>query len=288
MVIAMLLKEGHTMSAASHDPAAPGAVPDATLAERFLQLVAVVDRLRSPEGCPWDRKQTPRSMMPYLLEETYEVLESIESQDPQGLKEELGDLLLHILFQGRMAQDAGHFTLEESLQTIADKLVRRHPHVFGDREARDDEAINSSWETLKQQEKGRTSRLEGIPRTLPALTRARRMQEKAASVGFDWPAIEPVWDKVDEELGELRQACHRAQPEAIVEEFGDLVFSLVNLGRFLKIDPEAALRQTIAKFEHRFQGIEQELARRGRRLEEASLDEMDAIWNQFRADQPQR
>jgi ATP diphosphatase len=114
------------------------------------------------------------------------------------------------------------------------------------------------------------------------------MQEKAASVGFDWPAIEPVWDKVDEELGELRQACHRAQPEAIVEEFGDLVFSLVNLGRFLKIDPEAALRQTIAKFEHRFQGIEQELARRGRRLEEASLDEMDAIWNQFRADQPQR
>lgn len=271
------------MSAASHDPTRPDAAPSATLAECFLQPVAVVDQLRSPEGCPWDRKQTPQSMMPYLLEETYEVLESIESQDVKGLKEELGDLLLHILFQGRMAQDAGHFTLEESLQTITDKLIRRHPHVFGDREARDDKSINQSWETIKQQEKGRTSRLEGIPRTLPALTRARRMQEKAASVGFDWPTIEPVWDKVDEELGELRQACRRAQPEAIAEEFGDLVFSLVNLGRFLKLDPEEALRKTIAKFEHRFQGIEQELARRGRRIEEASLAEMDAIWNQFRA-----
>jgi MazG family protein len=221
-------------------------------------------------------------MMPYLLEETYEVLESIESQDNQGLKEELGDLLLHILFQGRMAQDAGHFTLEESLQTITAKLIRRHPHVFGDHEARDDAAIHQSWETIKQQEKGRRSRLEGIPRTLPALTRARRMQEKAASVGFDWPTIAPVWDKVDEELVELRQACDGVQPEAIAEEFGDLMFSLVNLGRFLKVDPEEALRKAMNKFEHRFQGIEQELARRGRRLEEASLEEMDAIWNQFR------
>ena len=270
------------MSAASRDPAPPEAAPSANLAECFLQLVAVVDRLRSPQGCPWDRKQTPQSMAPYLLEETYEVLESIETKDNQGLKEELGDLLLHIVFQGRMAQDAGHFTMEESLQAITDKLIRRHPHVFSDHEARDDQALNQSWETIKQQEKGRTSRLEGIPRTLPALTRARRMQEKAASVGFDWPAIEPVWDKVDEELGELRQACHSAQPESIAEEFGDLVFSLVNLGRFLKLDPEEALRKTMAKFDHRFQGIEQELARHGHRIEEASLEEMDAIWNQFR------
>lgn len=272
------------MSEASHDPAPPSA----SLAECFLQLVAVVDRLRSPQGCPWDRKQTPQSLAPYLLEETYEVLESIAAQDHQGLKEELGDLLLHILFQGRMAQEAGHFTVEASLQAITDKLIRRHPHVFGDRETRDEEAINQTWESIKQREKGRASRLAGIPRTLPALTRARRLQEKAASVGFDWPSIEPVWDKVDEELGELRQACRRAEPEAIAEEFGDLVFSLVNLGRFLKLDPEAALRQTMAKFEHRFQGIEQELARRGRRIEEASLEEMDAIWNQFRTDQPQR
>jgi tetrapyrrole methylase family protein/MazG family protein len=270
------------MSAASHDTTPPDETPSAALAKRFLELVAVVDRLRSPAGCPWDRKQTPQSMMPYLLEETYEVLESIESQDNQGLKEELGDLLLHILFQGRMAQDAGHFTLEESLQTITDKLIRRHPHVFGDQEAHDDKAINQSWETIKQQEKGRTSRLEGIPRALPALTRARRMQEKAASVGFDWPAIEPVWEKVAEELEELRQACHGNQSDAVAEEFGDLVFSLVNLGRFLKLDPEEALRKTLAKFEYRFQGIERELARRGRRLEDASLEEMDAIWNQFR------
>jgi len=276
------------MSAASRDPAPSEAAPSANLAEFFLQLVAVIDRLRSPQGCPWDRKQTPQSMAPYLLEETYEVLESITEQDHQGLKEELGDLLLHILFQGRMAQEAGHFTLEASLQAITDKLIRRHPHVFGGQEARDDQAINQTWERIKQQEKGRTSRLEGIPRALPALTRARRMQEKAASVGFDWPDIQPVWGKVDEELGELRQACESAQPEAITEEFGDVLFSLVNLGRFLKLDPEEALRRTMAKFEHRFQGIERELARRGRRIEEASLDEMDAIWNQFRTNQPQQ
>ena len=276
------------MSAASRGPAPSEAAPSPNLAECFVQLVAVIDRLRSPQGCPWDRKQTPQSMAPYLLEETYEVLESITEQDHQGLKEELGDLLLHILFQGRMAQEAGHFTLEASLQAITDKLIRRHPHVFGDHEARDDQAINQTWESIKQQEKGRASRLEGIPRALPALTRARRMQEKAASVGFDWPDIQPVWGKVDEELGELRQACEGAQPEAITEEFGDLLFSLVNLGRFLKLDPEEALRRTMAKFEHRFQGIERELARRGRRIEEASLDEMDAIWNQFRTNQPQQ
>ncbi len=274
------------MSAADHDSARPEATPSAALAERFLQLVAVVDQLRSPEGCPWDRKQTPQSMMPYLLEETYEVLESIESQDPQGLKEELGDLLLHIIFQARMAQDASHFTLEESLGAITDKLIRRHPHVFGDRDIRDDEGIKQTWETIKQQEKGRKSRLEGIPRTLPALTRARRMQEKAASVGFDWPSIGPVWKKVDEELDELREAYASAQPEAIAEEFGDLMFSLVNLGRFLRLDPEEALRKTMAKFEHRFQGIEQELAQRGRRIEDASLEEMDAIWNRFRSTNP--
>ncbi len=216
-------------------------------------------------------------------EETYEVLESIESQDYPGLKEELGDLLLHIIFQARMAQDADHFTFEESLRAITDKLVRRHPHVFGDRDARDDASINQTWETIKQQEKGRTSRLEGIPRTLPALTRARRMQEKAASVGFDWSTIGPVWEKVDEELDELREAYASAQPEAIAEEFGDLMFSLVNLGRFLKLDPEEALRKTMVKFERRFQGIEQELARRGRRIEDASLEEIDAIWNRFRS-----
>jgi len=165
---------------------------------------------------------------------------------------------------------------------VVDKLIRRHPHVFSDVTVQDTAEIRQRWEAAKQREKGRASLLDGVPRTLPALTRARRMQEKAASVGFDWPDIAPVWAKVAEEIEELRVAQAQADPEAIVEEFGDVLFSLVNLGRFLHVSAEDALRQAIAKFEHRFRGIEQELARRGRRLEEASLEEMDAIWNSFR------
>ncbi len=270
------------MAAAEYDPVQPPPERAAEQAERFIQLLAVVDRLRSPQGCPWDRQQTPQSLIPYLLEETYEVIESIEERNQQGLKEELGDLLLHILFQSCIAQEAGHFTLDDSLWTITDKLIRRHPHVFGDASHGDTTAVKQHWETAKQREKGRTSLLDGVPRSMPALSRARRLQEKAASVGFDWPDNAPVWAKVQEELEELRQACAAEQTDAMAEEFGDVLFSLVNLGRFLKVDAEAALRQGMAKFERRFHGIEQELARRGRRLEDASLDEMDAIWNRFR------
>ncbi len=252
------------------------------LSEHFQQLLAVVDRLRSDQGCPWDRKQTPESLIPYLLEETYEVIESIEADDQPALKEELGDLLLHILLQGRIAQEAGHFTIDDSVQAITAKLIRRHPHVFGDQQGAQVAEIRQRWEAAKQQEKGRESLLDGVPRTLPALTRARRVQEKAASVGFEWDHIAPVWGKVHEELEELRAACDEANAAAIEEEFGDLLFSLVNLGRFLQLSPEEALRKAVAKFEQRFHGIEQELARRGRRLDEASLQEMDAIWNHLR------
>ena len=252
------------------------------LEESFLRLVAIVERLRSEQGCPWDRQQTPASLIPYMLEETYEVIESIEADDHQALKEELGDVLLHIVFQSRIAEEQQQFTLAESIQAVVDKLIRRHPHVFSDVRVQDTAEIRQRWESAKQREKGRESLLDGVPRTLPALTRARRVQEKAAAVGFDWPEIAAVWAKVNEELEELRVAHAAADPEAIAEEFGDVLFSLVNLGRFLHLSAEDTLRQAMAKFEHRFRGIEQELARRGRRLDEASLAEMDAIWDSFR------
>ena len=256
--------------------------PSTSLAESFLRLVAIVERLRSEQGCPWDRQQTPASLIPYMLEETYEVIESIEANDHQALKEELGDVLLHIVFQSRLAEEQQQFTLTESIQAVVEKLIRRHPHVFSDVRIQDTAEIRRRWESAKQREKGRESLLDGVPRTLPALTRARRVQEKAASVGFDWPEIAAVWAKVNEELEELRVAHSTADAAAIAEEFGDVLFSLVNLGRFLHLSAEDTLRQAIAKFAYRFRGIEQELARRGRRPEEASLAEMDAIWNSLR------
>lgn len=254
--------------------------------ERLMELLAVLDRLRSPDGCPWDREQTSRSLIPYLLEETYEVIESIEDENYQALREELGDLLLHVLFQGAIAENEGWFTLEECLSALTRKLVERHPHVFGD--ARSEVAFHArqDWEAAKQREKERTSRMEGVPRHLPALTRARRIQEKAACVGFDWNTVEPVWDKVREELDELRSAYKTDDRDALEEELGDLLFSLVNLGRFMGISAEEALRRTIAKFEYRFRSIEEELRARGKTPEEATLEEMDEIWNRYRNGNP--
>jgi tetrapyrrole methylase family protein/MazG family protein len=270
------------MAAADHDAIPSRPEPPAALAEHFMQLLAVIARLRSPQGCPWDRQQTPQSLIPYLLEETYEVIESIENDNPQGLKEELGDVLLHVIFQSCMAQESGHFTLDESLRTLTEKLVRRHPHVFGDASIADAAEVPRNWEAAKQREKGRTSLLDGVPRSLPALARAQRLQEKAAAVGFDWPDMAPVWDKLREEIEELRAACSSQRRDAIAEEFGDVLFSLVNLGRFLNLNAESSLRQAMVKFETRFRGIERELSRRGQRIQDATLEEMDAIWNSFR------
>ncbi|GIX47807.1 MAG: nucleoside triphosphate pyrophosphohydrolase [Candidatus Tectimicrobiota bacterium] len=265
----------------SEPKAAPLARPP-DVAQRFVRLLDTVDRLRSPGGCPWDRAQTPRSLLPYFLEEVYEVIESIEAERPQALQEELGDVLLHVVFQARLAQEQGQFTIADCLQRVADKLVRRHPHVFGDAAAAGPAEARQRWETAKQREKGRTSLLDGVPRQLPALTRAQRVQEKAAAVGFDWERLEEVWAKVGEELAELRAACDAGDAAAVAEEFGDLLFSLVNLARFLRLDAEGALRQAIAKFERRFRAIEAELARQGRRVDEASLAELDALWERLR------
>lgn len=250
--------------------------------KRLLELLAVLDKLRAPDGCPWDREQTPRSLIPYLLEETYEVIESIERGDQEELKEELGDLLLHVLFQVKLAEEQGQFTLEECLTAQAEKLMQRHPNVFGDTQADGQSPVNQNWETAKHREKRRVSRLDGVPRKLPALTRARRIQEKAALVGFDWSHVEPVWEKVHEELQELQAAYQADDADALEDELGDVLFSLVNLGRFFRISAEDALRRTMAKFEYRFRKIEEELKRLDKTPEEATLEEMDAIWNRYR------
>jgi tetrapyrrole methylase family protein/MazG family protein len=251
-------------------------------AEQFDRLIEILKTLRAPGGCDWDRAQTSESLVPYLLEETYEVIEAIEEKDILTLKEELGDLSLHILFQAELAREKGDFEIADSLAHISDKLIRRHPHIFGGGERGTPADQNESWEKAKQKEKKRERFLDGVPKNLPALTRARRIQEKAAHVGFDWKEIAPVWDKVHEEMDELKEACDSGDVESINDEMGDVLFSLVNLGRFLEVSSEDALRMTISKFENRFSKIEKSLKEQGRSLDEASLEEMDRIWNDIK------
>jgi tetrapyrrole methylase family protein/MazG family protein len=255
--------------------------------EKFAELVEIMARLRGKNGCPWDREQTSESIKPYLVEETYEVLEAIDEEDPVKLKEELGDLMLQIVFHAQMAEETGAFTVRDVLAAINDKLVRRHPHVFGDVKADTAQEVLFNWEQIKQterrREKGQASLLDGVPRELPALLRAHRLQEKASRVGFDWKEAQGVFRKVEEELAELRAAMQGQAADRVEAELGDLLFALVNLSRFLAVNPEEALRKTIARFIARFQYIEEELARRGRSLRQASLEEMDALWAEAKA-----
>ena len=253
-----------------------------SIGKRFEELVTIVERLRGPDGCPWDREQTPASLLPYLLEETYEVMESVDDRNWEVLQEELGDLLLHVVFQASIATDSDRFNIDESLKTVNEKLVRRHPHVFGDTKANAAFKAKQNWEAEKQKEKKRDSRLDGVPVTLPGLVRAQRLQEKASYVGFDWEKIESVWEKVYEELQEIKLAQQGDNKDLLEEEIGDAIFTLVNLARFLGIPAEDALRKTNNKFINRFKMIEKELKKRGKTLEESSLDEMDEIWNKVK------
>ncbi len=247
-------------------------------ADQFIRLITILEKLRGDGGCEWDRTQTSRTLIPYLLEETYEVIEAIEENDPEHLKEELGDLTLHLLFQAQIASEQGHFDISDSLNHINEKLIRRHPQVFKPHETLGQGAGLLRWESIKHQENKRENFIDGVPKTLPALTRARRVQEKAAAVGFDWKDIEPVWGKVHEELGELKDACNENDTDHMEDELGDVLFSIVNLGRFLNISSEEALRGTILKFENRFKGVERRLKENGKSLEESSLEEMDLHW----------
>ena len=245
----------------------------------FTNLLNIVRELRGPDGCPWDKEQTHESLLPYFLEEAYEVIEGVEAGDMNSLKEELGDVLLHVVFQADIAQNNSEFTIEDSLNHVNKKLVRRHPHVFGDKKA--DEAFHAkqNWESAKHKEKKRKSRLDGVPETLPALTRAQRIQEKASYTGFDWEKIEQVWEKIHEEIQELKEAQSNGNKYHIEEEIGDVIFSIVNLARFLNISAESALRKTNRKFLTRFKDVETELKKRGKEVEDSNLEEMDEIWN---------
>ena len=244
----------------------------------FDRLVSIMNRLRQPDGCPWDQEQTHRSLRRYLLEETYEVLETLDNEDFSELKEELGDLLLQVVFHAQLAKEEGVFTIEDVIEGINAKLIRRHPNVFGDAVIDTAEEQTRNWELLKKEE-GRSSAIQGVPKELPALLRAWRIQQKAAQVGFDWDDIADVWAKVEEELNELKEASRSGNPDEIEAEFGDALFALVNLSRFLKLNPEDALRRTIRKFRTRFQKVEQVLKSRGKSPEDSNLKEMDEIWN---------
>lgn len=251
--------------------------------DEFERLRNIMARLRAPGGCPWDREQTHESLRPYLLEEVYEVLEAIDRRGFSDLRKELGDLLLQIVFHARIAEEEGLFSIEDVLRSLNDKLISRHPHIFGDKRLERADQVVHQWEQIKLNEGEKKSLLDGVPRTQPALNRAFRVQEKAAGVGFEWPHIEGVWEKLEEELGELRVAMEHKDAREREEEFGDLLFSLVNLARYLKINPEGALRQTVQKFMRRFQYIETALTRRGRSLAEATLEEMDELWEESKA-----
>lgn len=247
-----------------------------TLEDSFLRLVKIMDELR--EKCPWDKKQTIDTLRPLTLEETYELADAITSNNWQGLKEELGDLLLHIIFYARIGQEQQKFTLQEVIDGISDKLIFRHPHVYGNVEANTDEEVKKNWEQLKKKE-GKKSVLSGVPPLLPAVVKATRIQEKAKQVGFEWDNREDVWKKVQEEMNELQEAVAQKNDNHIEEEFGDVIFSLVNYARFLQIDAEGSLEKTNKKFIHRFRLMEEEAARQQKDLADMSLAEMDALWN---------
>jgi MazG family protein len=252
--------------------------------EKFSKLVEIMARLRGPGGCPWDRKQTFDTIKAYLLEETYEVLDAIDRRDWAGLEEELGDLLLQPVFLAEMAAEDGKFGIADSLDAINEKLVRRHPHIFGDALAETAEDVKKRWDEIKQQEKAAqgaapaASVLDGVPKNLPALMEAEKIGQKAASVGFEWPDISGVLEKLQEEAAELT-AARDSQDQAHVEhELGDLLFTVVNLARFLKVDPEQALRKTSGRFRRRFGYLEREVAAAGGALAETPLEKMEELW----------
>lgn len=244
-------------------------------------LEDVVKTLRSPGGCPWDIVQTHKSLRRNLIEEVYEVIEAIDLEDEKLLCEELGDLLMQVVFHARMAEEAKLFSMQDVIDGITEKLIRRHPHVFGDVDVKDAGEVLANWEAIKQAEKTeRTSILDGVPKDLPSLMAAYKLQHKAAKVGFDWPDIDPVWDKLEEELRELEEAIVDGQKEKIEEELGDVLFTIVNISRFLKIDPEVALAGTNRKFRRRFSYIEEKVKAKRQNWESLSLIDLDELWQE--------
>ena len=253
--------------------------------ENLIRLAEVMDRLRSPGGCPWDAEQTHESLLKYLLEESYEFIESIESGNRQDMQEELGDILLQVYFHARIAQEhqSHPFNLDDVAKSVADKLISRHPHIYGDVTVQDEEEVKSNGEKLKLKE-GKKSVLEGVPKSLPAMVKAQRIQDKARGVGFDWEHEDQVWEKVQEELAEFKaEADH--QTSKMEDEFGDVLFALINYARFKGINPEDALERTNKKFIRRFQYLETASAQDGKKMGEMTLEEMDVYWNQAKKEE---
>ncbi|MEQ8523392.1 nucleoside triphosphate pyrophosphohydrolase [Gracilimonas sp.] len=242
--------------------------------EDLVELVAILRR-----ECPWDRKQTHESIKDNLIEEAYEAIEALDNHDYDEFKKELGDLLLHVVFHSRMATETKTFDMGDVIHTLMEKLIRRHPHVFGDTEVDGEGQVSENWENIKLKE-GKKSTLDGLPAHLPALIRAQRMQEKAANVGFDWPEWKLAWEKLDEELQEFRQALEGNDPDELSNEFGDVLFSLVNVSRYFELNAEDSLRKTNSKFEKRFRYIEKKLKEQDKALKDATLEEMDVFWNE--------
>ncbi len=265
---------------------------DKANSEAFLKLVHIMNDLRTQ--CPWDKKQTIHTLRQMTIEETYELADAITDTDWKGIKEELGDLLLHILFYSKIGQEQGQFELYEMINGIADKLIARHPHIYGDVKVEGDEEVKRNWEKLKLKE-GKKSVLGGVPLSLPAVVKAMRLQEKAKQVGFEWDNKEQVWEKVEEENRELHEAVKNWEANAstrnndfhekVEEEFGDLIFSLINYARFLHIDAENAIERTNKKFIQRFTAMEAKAFQQGKALQEMTLEEMDAIWNSIKQQQ---
>ena len=268
------------------------------LSESFLKLVTIMDDLR--EKCPWDKKQTVQTLRHMTIEETYELADAITDEDWKGIKEELGDLLLHIVFYSKIGAEQNKFTLEEVINGISEKLIARHPHIYGDVKVKDEEDVKKNWEKIKLRE-GKSSILSGVPKSLPATVKAMRLQEKAKQVGFEWENKEQVWEKVEEEIRELRDAIrsresvvrsseqsktpdseHLTMNSKVEEEFGDVIFSMINYARFLQVDAENALEVTNKKFIRRFTQMEDEVTKSGKNLADMNLPEMDSIWNSIK------
>lgn len=250
-----------------------------TNAKAFLRLVDIMNDLR--EKCPWDKKQTIHTLRSLTIEETYELADAIADNDWKGIKEELGDVLLHIIFYSKIASEQNAFQLSEMIDAVCEKYISRHPHIYGDVTVQDEEEVKRNWEKLKLKE-GKKTVLGGVPKSLPATVKAMRLQEKAKQVGFEWDEAHQVWDKVKEEMEELQQAVQQQDQDAMEDEMGDVMFSLINYARFLRVDAETALERTNKKFIKRFNQMEEKAALSGKNLQNMSLEEMDAIWNEVK------
>lgn len=272
-------------------------VSNSSTGAKFEKLIEIMATLRGPNGCPWDKQQDFNSLKPMLVEEVYEVLEAIDEKNFEGLSEELGDLLLHVAFHAQLGKEGGQFDINTVLEKISEKLIRRHPHVFGDETASSPEEVIKNWEAIKAQEKAaklknrtpeQRSLLEGIPSKLPAIHEAHQISSRAARVGFDWPDVEGIFEKLQEEVRELREVIAEGDDgdrrERLEDEIGDMLFVIVNIARYLKIDSESALKRANRKFKSRFQYMERELAKKGKTVEQVSLDDMEALWQKAKSE----